>query len=322
MLDILKRKVQQGVEVRVMYDGTNAMGNLPWHYPELLRSMGIQCQVFSPMRPALSTVQNNRDHRKIVVIDGRVAFTGGVNLADEYINVKPRFGRWKDSAIMIEGEAVRSFTLMFLQLWGLCTGQEENYVEYLTSRPVQKANLCYVMPYGDSPLDEELVCETVYLDMIQSAKHYVHIITPYLIVDHEMTQSLTYAAKRGVDVKIIMPAIPDKWYALAVGKTYYPELIRAGVQIYEYTPGFCHSKIMVTDNEEAVVGTINLDFRSLYLHFECGVYLYRSPAVAQVENDFRGTLEQCRLITLEDCRNFSLFTRVAGKALRLFAPLM
>ena len=323
VLEILKKKVQEGVEVRFMYDGTCSISLLPYNYPKKLEEYGIRCKIFNPIKPALSTVQNNRDHRKIVVIDGKTAFTGGVNLADEYIGELERFGTWKDTAIMVQGEAVRNFTLMFLEIWNVDEPQE-NYEKYLD------ASYCYgmtegegyVIPYGDSPLDHENVGELVYMDILNSAKDYVHIMTPYLILDHEMLTALTYAAKRGVDVKIIMPGIPDKAYAFALAKTYYPELLRAGVKIYQYKPGFVHAKSFTSDDCKGVVGTINLDYRSLFLHFECAVYLYQVPQIADVEADFQETLKDCREISMEDWKNEKFITKLTGRVLRLIAPLM
>lgn len=323
VLDILKEKAANGVEVRFMYDGTCSLALLPYQYPKVMESFGIQCKVFAPIRPALSTSQNNRDHRKILVIDGKTAFTGGINLADEYINKKERFGYWKDTAVMVRGEAVRSFTEMFLQMWNIDRGRE-NYSEYLECDGYLGAygSPGYVIPYGDSPFDREQVGEMVYLDMINSAKRYVHIMTPYLILDQQMIVALTFAAKRGVDVGIIMPHIPDKLYAFALAKTYYPELIAAGVKIYEFEPGFIHAKNFVVDDDKAVVGTINLDFRSLYLHFECGLYMFQVPQIADIEKDFQNTLAMCLLITLKDCKDISIGMKLIGKGLRLFAPLM
>ena len=323
VLEILKKKVQEGVEVRFMYDGTCSISLLPYNYPKKLEEYGIRCKIFNPIKPALSTVQNNRDHRKIVVIDGKTAFTGGVNLADEYIGELERFGTWKDTAIMVQGEAVRNFTLMFLEIWNVDEPQE-NYEKYLD------ASYCYgmtegegyVIPYGDSPLDHENVGELVYMDILNNAKDYVHIMTPYLILDHEMLTALTYAAKRGVDVKIIMPGIPDKAYAFALAKTYYPELLRAGVKIYQYKPGFVHAKSFTSDDCKGVVGTINLDYRSLFLHFECAVYLYQVPQIADVEADFQETLKDCREISMEDWKNEKFITKLTGRVLRLIAPLM
>lgn len=328
ILEILKAKVKEGVEVRFMYDGMNSLSTLPYKYPEQLEAYGIRCHVFAPIRPALSTQQNNRDHRKIVVVDGRVAFTGGINLADEYINRKERFGHWKDTAIMVEGDAVRSFTLMFLEMWNVHKDISrkpiqpfDKYLDVVQERtPTEEDG--FVIPYGDSPLDHEIVGEQVYIDILYTAENYVHIMTPYLILGNEMIIALTYAAKRGVDVKIIMPHIPDKWYAFVLAKTYYDELLDAGVEIYEYIPGFVHAKSFTSDDEKAVVGTINLDFRSLYLHFECAALFYKNKEVAKVEDDFQATLGKCVKVTREDFSSQPLFNRLAGHVLRLLAPLM
>ena len=326
VLDILKAKVAEGVEVRVMYDGMCSLTLLPYHYPRQLEKFGIRCKMFSPVRPALSTYQNNRDHRKITVIDGHTAFTGGINIADEYINRKERFGHWKDTAIMLKGEAVNSFLMMFLQMWNITERTPEDYGRYRKSPDyAYPPELCmdgYVMPYGDSPLDEETVGQHVYMDILNEAHHYVHIMTPYLILDSDMITALTFAAKRGIETIIIMPHIPDKIYAYLLARSYYEELLLAGVKIYEYTPGFVHAKVFCSDDETAVVGSINLDYRSLYLHFECAAYLYRSQAVRDVELDFQRTLKKCQEITLEDCRRYPLMKKLAGKVLRLFAPLM
>lgn len=321
VLEVLQRKVKQGVEVRMMYDGMCCLILLPYHYPRQLEELGIKCKMFAPIYPMLSTIQNNRDHRKILVIDGKVAFTGGVNLADEYINRKVRFGHWKDTAIMIEGEAVRTFTLMFLQMWNL-DEKKEDYERYLNVDVKRGTSAGYVIPYGDSPVDHETLAENVYLDIINRAVNYVHIMTPYLILDQELITALTFAAKRGVDVTIIMPHIPDKKYAFALAKTYYPTLLRAGVNIFEYTPGFVHAKVFTSDDERAVVGTVNLDYRSLYLHFECGVYLYQVPEIADIERDMQETLKKCQRVTLVDCKKEKLRTKIYGRVLRLFAPLM
>ncbi len=326
ILAILEEKVKEGVEVRVMYDGMCSIMLLPYQYPKELEKKGIRCKMFSPIKPTLSTHQNNRDHRKIVVIDGHTAFTGGVNLADEYINAKVRFGHWKDTAVMVKGDAVQSFTMMFLQMWNVTQFQADDFERYITGRSsgtsAAAQSLGFVLPYGDSPMDKERVGELVYMDILNRARDYVHIMTPYLILDDEMENALCFAAKRGVDVTIIMPHIPDKLYAYLLARTYYPELIAAGVKIYEYTPGFVHAKEFISDGKRATVGTINLDFRSLYLHFECGLYMYRCPVVEDVERDFQETLGKCQRITFEECRNYPLTRRLAGRALRLFAPLM
>ena len=321
ILQKLEEKIAQGVEVRLLYDGTCALFRLPYSYPKMLARLGIQCKMFSPLRPAISTYYNNRDHRKILVVDGKVGLTGGVNLADEYINAKHLYGHWKDVAVLIRGDAVRALTLMFLQMWDL-DEKEERYARYLQIQQPVLPSRGYVIPYGDSPLDDERVGEMVYLDIISRANRYVHIMTPYLILDSEMITALTFAAKRGVDIVLLLPHIPDKKYAFALAKTHYRELIQAGVRILEYTPGFVHAKVFVSDDIKAVVGTINLDYRSLYLHFECAAFLYDVPAVADIERDFRNTAAKCHEVRMEDLRRERLGTRVAGWLLKVLAPLM
>lgn len=321
ILSVLERKALEGVEVRVMYDGTCAVGRLPYQYPKKLEKLGIRCKMYAPLRPLVSTHYNNRDHRKILVVDGRAAFTGGINLADEYINRKTLHGHWKDTAVMVTGEAVRSFTLMFLQMWNVSAWEDEDYARYLdASVPAEGAG--WVIPYGDSPFHRENMGEMVYMDILNRATEYVHIMTPYLIIDHEMATALTFAAKRGVDVKLVVPSQPDKRAVFAVTKSYYRELIEGGVQIYEYTPGFIHAKSFVSDGDTAVVGSINLDYRSLYLHFECAALFYGAPVVGAVEADFQQTLGKCQRMTVESCRHDRLGRRLLGWLLRPLAPLM
>ncbi|MGM9619263.1 MAG: cardiolipin synthase [Oscillospiraceae bacterium] len=322
VLEVLERKVREGVEVRVMYDGTCAVTLLPYGYPKELEKRGIRCKMFSPIRPFVSTHYNNRDHRKILVIDGVVAFTGGVNIADEYINRKEVHGHWKDTAVMVRGDAARSFTLMFLQIWNY-SEHERVYEPYLKPAGTLRTEAeGYVIPYGDSPLDDENVGEMVYLDILNRAKDYVYIMTPYLILDHEMVTALRFAAKRGVDVRLILPHIPDKQYAFMLAKSHYRELTEAGVRIYEYTPGFVHAKVFLSDDRQAVVGTINLDYRSLYLHFECAAYLYKVPAIADIRADFLSTLDRSQEVTAEEAKRQGLFTRLCGWLLKVAAPLM
>lgn len=310
-----------------MYDGTCMMSLLPRKYPKEMEELGISCKVFSPMKPFLTTHQNNRDHRKILVIDGQVAFTGGINLADEYINKRERFGHWKDTAIMVSGRAVDSFTLMFLQMWNIDNPEGEDYGRYVACRQLPRDDKelrlgGYVAPYGDSPFDNEEVGKKVYLDILNRADDYVHIMTPYLILDEEMMNALIFSAQRGIDVKIIVPHIPDKKYAYYLGRTYFKQLIKGGVKIYEYTPGFVHAKVFTSDDEKAVVGTINLDFRSLFLHFECGAYIWKNAVVGDIEKDFGETLGKCRRITLKDCEEYNPVCKFFGMVLRLVAPLM
>lgn len=322
VLSILKEKVKQGVEVRLLYDDTCSLWYLPSFYPKLLEKEGIRCKTFCPIKPIFSSSYNNRDHRKIIVIDGKTAFTGGTNLADEYINEKERFGHWKDTAIMLKGDAVERFTYMFLEMWNVSEKGEEDYGKYKSPREAALPRDGFFLPYGSSPFSEEHIGKRVYLDILNTACQYVHIMTPYLILDHEMMMALVYAAKRGVEVTIIMPHIPDKQYAFVVAKTYYNELLEAGIQIWEYTPGFVHAKVFVSDDVRAVVGTVNLDYRSLYHHFECGVVMYLNSQIDAVERDFKETLKQCQEVRPEDYKKQNLFVRMEGKLLRMLAPLM
>ena len=322
ILDILLRKAREGVEVRVMYDGMCEMSTLPVDYFKLLEKEGIHAEAFSPIIPLLSTHYNYRDHRKILVIDGKVAFNGGVNLADEYINHIERFGHWKDTAVMIKGPAVKSFTLMFLQMWK--AGEKQEDYETWISAPCEphEAAKGYVMPYCDTPLDQYKVGETVYMDILNRATDYVHIMTPYLILDGELETALCFAAQRGVDVKLILPGIPDKRVAYSLAKMHYRHLFDAGVKIYEYTPGFVHAKVFVSDDIKAVVGTINLDYRSLYHHFECATYMYKTDCIADIEKDFQETLAKCRSVTSESIKNEKLSYKLIGRLMKMISPLM
>lgn len=320
ILDVLARKAKAGVDVRVMYDGMCEITTLPHEYPKLLGELGIKAKMFSPVTPFLSTHYNYRDHRKILVIDNKVAFNGGVNLADEYINRKERFGHWKDTAIMLRGEAVRSFTLMFLQMWNIDEQIADFSAVNAFSESVNAAG--FVMPYCDEPLDGDKVGESVYIDILYRANRYVHIMTPYLILDGELEAALKYVAERGIDVKLILPGIPDKKAAYALAKSHYRFLTEAGVKIYEYTPGFVHAKMFVSDDVKAVIGTINLDYRSLYHHFECATYLYRTRCIADIEANFQTTLAQCRAVTPESIKKERLSYKLLGSLMKLIAPLM
>lgn len=322
ILEILKEKVKQGVEVRFLYDGTNVLWNLPNFFPKMMEEEGIRCKMFSPIKPIFSPHYNNRDHRKILVVDGRVAFTGGINIADEYINEKVRFGHWKDVGLKLTGDAVERLTFMFLELWDESEKQTETYEKYVCPKDVSCSGDGYVIPYSVCPLGQERVGERVYLDIINTAHTYVHIMTPYLILDHQMMMALCYAAKRGVEVVIIMPHIPDKKYVFLLAKTYYNELLEAGVKIYEYEPGFVHAKLFVADDVKAVVGTVNLDFRSLYHHFECGAVLYRNSRIRVMEQDVQNTLSKCIEMTVEDYKKLKLRERFLGLVMRIVAPLM
>ena len=325
ILGILKEKAAQGVEVRLLYDGMNTLSALPASYPKQLRAMGIQTKVFEPIRPLLSTAQNHRDHRKILVIDGKVAYNGGVNLADEYMNLEERFGHWKDTAVKLEGEAVRSFTIMFLQMWYMDEKGFGEYDKYLLAQgsfPGGEDRKGYVVPYNDDPMNHMDVAKDVYVDILYKARHYVHIMTPYLVLDNEMLTALIFAARRGVDVKIILPHIPDKKVIFYIARTYYPQLLDGGVEIYEYTPGFVHAKEFITDDNKAVVGSINLDFRSLYLHFECATLILMNPVIQDIEKDFQETLKKCRKVDLQYYVDLPLRSKIVGQVARLFAPLV
>ena len=322
VLEVLVRKAAQGVDVRVMYDGTCEFSTLPRDYPKRLEALGIRCKVFSPITPFVSTHYNYRDHRKILVIDGRVGFTGGVNLADEYINHVEKYGRWKDAAVMLEGEGVRSMTALFLQMWSVL--QEPEFEQFLRPEvPAARAE-GFVVPYGDCPLDGERVGEMVYIDLLNRARKYVHIITPYLILDGELETALRFAAERGVDVHLILPGVPDKRFAYALAKTHYKALLSSGVKISEWTPGFTHAKLVVMDGVEAVVGTINLDYRSLYHHFENAVWMRRVDSIRDMETDFQDTLARCRTVeaTLQSVWQGKKLLRLMGLLLKVIAPLM
>lgn len=324
VLDILKEKVKEGVEVRVMYDGMCSLLLLPYGYPKKLKQYGIKAKMFSPIVPFLSTTQNNRDHRKILVIDGKVAFTGGVNLADEYINKTVRFGHWKDIAVKITGDAVRSFTVMFLQMWNVYEKEEEDYASYLEDVVYEEPlyHDGFVIPYGETPTRKTEVAKTVYESIINAANQYVHIMTPYFIVDREFLDSMKFAAGRGVEVSMILPHIPDKKIVYYIARTCYPELLRAGIKVYEYMPGFVHAKAFASDDICAVVGTVNLDYRSFFHHFECGAYFYENSVVGKVEEDFQDTLLKCQEITLDYYKKIPMYQKLIGRVFKLLAPLM
>ena len=322
VLEVLARKAAEGVHVRVMYDGTCEFATLPRDYPSRLEKLGIQCRVFSPVQPFVSTHYNYRDHRKILVIDGKVGFTGGVNLADEYINHIEKYGRWKDAAVMLEGEAVRPLTILFLEMWSIL--REPEFEKFLSVPPHSVPAKGFAAPYGDCPLDGERVGEMVYIDLLNRAKRYIHIMTPYLILDGELETALKFAAERGVDVHLILPHVPDKKFAYALAKTHYKSLLDSGVKISEWLPGFVHAKVFVVDDSEAVVGTINLDYRSLYHHFENAVWMKDTACIPAIEKDFQKTLEFCRDVepTRESIWEGNVLLHLAGILLKVIAPLL
>lgn len=326
ILEILKERAKAGVKVRLMYDDFGCLLTLPHDYHETLRGFGIEVAVFNPLKPLMSLRYNTRDHRKMTVIDGRIAYTGGCNLADEYINVDRRFGHWKDNGIRIEGEAAAGLGLLFLSLWDFVVGIEEDYTDYqpkTTFAPsAVDGTFSVVQPFTDNPSDGEPVGARIYMNMLNRAKRYVYIKTPYLIIDNEMITSLSLAAKSGVDVRIVTPGVADKKTVYLATRSYYAMLLESGVRIYEYTPGFMHEKVFLSDDIFGVVGTVNLDYRSLYLHYECGVWMYKGDSLQVMKEDFDAVLKVSREVKLEDCQKASAPSRFVSSLLRFFAPLM
>lgn len=322
IIDVLKKKVDEGVEVRIMYDGFGSLFTMHKDFCEELESYGIKCRVFSPLKPIISFHYNYRDHRKLCIIDGEIVYTGGFNIADEYINAKKRFGYWKDGGIKINGNVVNSYVVMFLELWNIDNKIDE-YNKYVNSfYKIGVKDNGYVIGYGTNPLFDNELGKKIYLDIINTACDYVYIMSPYLILDDEMLSSLRYASLRGVDVKIFMPSIPDKKFVYYLGRSYYEELVEVGIDIYEYKLGFNHSKIFLSDDIKAVVGTINLDYRSLYMHFECGCYIYDNKVIHDIKNDFIKTIKDSKKITKENIKAYNIFKRIIGRILRFLAPLM
>ncbi|MBP0979549.1 MAG: cardiolipin synthase [Oscillospiraceae bacterium] len=327
ILNILEKKASQGVEVRIIYDDFGCLFVLPSNYPKFLRSKNIKCQVFNPLVPFINIYMNHRDHRKIAIIDGEVAFVGGTNLADEYININSRFGHWKDCDLFIKGEAVWSLTVMFLQNWNFFKDQDENWNKFRPENNIKNNNIInydgYIQPFGDIPIDDENISENAYKNLINSAKRQVYITTPYLIIDNEMTETLILAAKSGIDVRIICPKIPDKYHVYLVSQAFFPKLIKSGVKIYLYTPGFIHSKQVIVDDELAIVGTANMDYRSFYLHFETGILIYKSKTILDIKNDFINTLDKSEIVCLDQIKkNNNIFIKIYQTLLKMFSPMM
>lgn len=324
VLAILKRKAAEGVQVRILYDDFGSMTSLPENFAKNMAKLNIEVHAFNKLRPILAIQMNNRDHRKICVIDGILGFVGGFNLADEYINRKVRFGHWKDSAIMIRGDAVFSLTIMFLQFFNYESSINDNYLDYRYNDEdlLDIQGEGYVQPFSDSPTDEEATGYSTHINMITQAHDYLYIYTPYLIIDDAMINALCLAAKDGVDIRIVTPHIPDKWYVHMVTRSNYQILIENGVKIYEYTKGFIHSKMMISDDELAIIGTTNMDFRSYYLHHECGVFLYKTRSVLKMKEDYLETLKECQQITYQQCLEVGFFTRVVQSFLNLFGPML
>lgn len=321
ILDILKDKVKEGVDVRLIYDDFGCITTMPPHYFENLQRYGIKTKGFNPIEPHLALQMNNRDHRKIVVIDGEAAYTGGINLADEYINRYERFGHWKDMGVLVRGSAVQTFTVLFLQFWNFDEEVKSDPMQFVSNAPTY-AESGYVIPFCDSPTDDDYVGQQTHINLINSANHYLYASTPYLVIDQEMRMALTLAAKNGVDVRLLVPHIPDKKIVFEVTRSNYERLIQSGVKIYEYTPGFVHGKVMLTDDRSAVVGTVNMDYRSYYLHYECGVWLYQTSCLKDIRRDFEETFACSHQVTLEECQSISIFRRFFRAFLNIISPVM
>lgn len=325
ILDILVEKVKEGVEVRLLYDDFGVSTKIPRRYDDELRRLGLHVAVFNPLRPIYVTVQNNRDHRKVVSIDGIIGYTGGINLADEYTNQVSRFGHWKDSGLRLEGQAVSSLTAMFLTMWNVAADDRLALPAYMADESVLEAwngfHDGWVQPFADSPLDGEAISENVFLNLINHAHHYIYFYTPYLILSNELTTALCLAAKSGVDVRIVTPAIPDKKIVYQITRANYPQLLEAGVKIYEYSPGFIHAKVCICDDHQAMVGSVNLDFRSLYHHFECGVLLHYTECIRQINRDFMETFAVSHRVSLEECDRRHITAKMVQAVFRVFAAL-
>ena len=336
VLEVLKAKAEEGVEVRILYDYLGCITWLPKRYDRTLNSMhkNIHCKKFNRVKPLFTMLTNNRDHRKMTIIDGYIAFTGGINLADRYVNVNSPFGRWKDAGVKLEGEAVQNFTLMYLEMWeSMKMGRSSRKIE--TPEEMKKINSYlphffhesefvndgYVQPFGDEPFDNVPLSENAYLELINQAEKYLYVFTPYLVPSQSMMDALSLAAERGVDVRIVTPHIPDKRITFRMTRSNYKKLMDHGVKIYEYTPGFIHSKCMLCDNDKAIVGTVNLDFRSLFLHFEDAVLLYKCEAVNELRKDMMKTFKESHLQTEEDVKR-NVFGRMLDALLVFFAPIV
>lgn len=320
--DILKEKVKVGVKVFIIYDDFGCMTTLSDKYYKKLEEDGINCIPSNKFVPVLSKIHNNRDHRKITVIDGIVGFTGGINLADEYINEKVKFGHWKDTAVKLEGDAVKGLVALFFQTWNTQSKQIVDVKEFIEATSPQKDATGMVAVYGDGPQDyyKDDIAKYVYLNMINQAKKYIYITTPYLICDCEILNAICVCAKKGVDVRIITPHIPDKKTVFWMTKSNYEDLINAGVKIYEYTPGFIHAKQFICDDRYAVCGTVNLDYRSLMHHFECGVWMYNAECIEDMKNDYMHTLEISVEIT-DPKNNLGSMKKILVEVMKVFFPL-
>jgi len=320
LIDTLKSKVDEGVEVRLMYDGTSSIAKIPHSFVKQMNKIGIKCKMFMPVRAILSSEQNNRDHRKLCIIDNKYAFTGGLNLADEYINAIHPYSYWKDVGVELSGQAVTTYTSMFLKLWNFKQKNIEDFTPYIKDKYIVNTNGNFI-PLGDHPHDNEDVSKNLILHILSNAREYVHITTPYLVLDDELRNALCNCCKRGVEVCIVTPNIPDKKIIYSVTQVNYKPLIEAGIKIYQYIPGFIHAKSIICDNIVAVLGTVNLDYRSLYLNFENSLYLSNNSHVIDIEKDFKQTVNESKLIDMQNYKKINIVKRFFGKLLKIIAPL-
>jgi cardiolipin synthase len=324
ILEILIDKAAQGVDIRLIYDDFGSFTKLDDTYPDWLATKGIKTYSFNPMIPQLAMQMNNRDHRKIIVIDGKIAYTGGINIADEYINQKERFGYWKDMGVRIQGKAVEMFTISFLQIWNYQASENIPYdlftLDAMEFNQIKGAGYC--IPFSDSPTDDSNTGKNMHLNQLMLASRYCWLTTPYLILDQEMMDTLILAANNGVDVRIVVPAIPDKKMVYQVTKANFEPLLKKGVKIYVYTPGFIHGKVCLSDDRNALVGTVNMDFRSYYLNYECGVWFHDTSNLPQIKQDFEQIFQDSHEVTLEEVKNEKLIVRLYRQFLRIFSPLM
>lgn len=323
VLEILEAKAKAGVTVRVLYDGFGSVVASQSQYQKYLKSKGIDAHIFLPLIPFFSTQMNNRDHRKIVVIDGKTGFTGGLNLSNEYFNYgKNRFPYWKDNGVKIEGSGVSNLTSMFLQTWNLQKKEPDDYKKYLSVKGKKFDDAGVIIPYGDDAYNNLDIVEDVYQYMINNAKDYLYITTPYVVIDNQLMSDLIFAAQRGVRVCIAVPSVPDHLLTFCVGKVFQKELMDHGVNIYEYQKGFIHAKTFVCDGKMATVGSVNLDYRSLYHHFECGCFMYRVSVIDEIEKDFEQIMKDSTLMTRESYKKIPAMRRALGRVLKIFAPLL
>ncbi|MBR5452137.1 MAG: cardiolipin synthase [Clostridia bacterium] len=318
---VLRKKIKQGVEVRIIYDDFGSLKRQQEDFDKKLRRQGFKVSVFNPIRPSVDLFLNNRNHRKIIVVDGKVSFTGGLNIGDEYVNIEQPFGHWCDCGVRLAGKATESFTVMFCNMWNTTNPDDiispkKHFADYFVPA------VGFVQPYCDDPLTPHNPAEGLYMQMINNAQRYLYIATPYLILDNTMITQLILAAKAGVDVRIITPKKWDKWYVHPVTQYYYDELLEAGIRIYEYTPGFIHSKIFVSDDTVATIGTVNVDYRSFYFHFECGTWLCGSEAVVDIKAHYSDLLERSEEIKLEKWKRRPVLQKFKQIILHIFAPFM